>query len=75
MNNILENRSNYLIVKENNLIKLFSFKSLVSIYDTEKKQFEEVPYTFINNDGDPCSYSLTTKRHQDKFKKFIQANF
>ena len=75
MNNILENKSNYLIVKENNLIKLFSYKSLVSVYNTETKTFEEVPYNYINDDGDPCSYSLTTKRHQNKFKKFIQTNF
>ena len=75
MNTILENKSNYLIVKEYNLIKLFSYKSLVSVYDTETKTFEDVPYTFINDDGDPCSQSSTTKRHQNKFKKYINANF
>ena len=71
MNEILENRSNYLIVKEYNLIKLYSFKSLVSVYDTEKKQFENVPYTFINVHGTSSSYSSTTTRHLNKFKKFI----
>ena len=75
MNNILESKSNYVIIKEYNLIKLYSYKSLVSIYDTETKTFEEVPYNYINDNGDPCSYSRTTARHQIKFKKFIQTNF
>ena len=75
MNNILENKTNYTIIKEYNLIKLYSFKSLVSVYDTEKKQFEDVPYTFINEDGTSSSYSSTTTRHLNKFKKFINANF
>ena len=75
MNNILKNKSNYLIIKENNLIKLFSFKSLVSVYDTETKQFENVPYTFINVNGTSSSHSSTTTRHVNKFKKYINANF
>ena len=74
-NNILENKSNYLIIKENNLIKLYSFKSLVCIYGTETKTFEEVPYTFINVNGTSSSHSKTTSRHINKFKKFINANF
>lgn len=75
MNNILENKSNFLILKENNLIKLFSFKSLVSVYNTETKQFEDVPYTFTNVNGTSSSYSSTTSRHLNKFKKYIQTNF
>ena len=70
-NNILENKNNYLILKDNDLIKLYSFKSLVSVYDTETKTFNEVPYTFINDNGDPCSYSSTTARHINKFKSYI----
>ena len=70
-NNILEHKNNYLIIKEYNLIKLYSYKSLVSIYDTEKKQFKDVPYTFINEDGDSCSHSSTTTRHISKFKNYI----
>ena len=73
--NILENKGNYIIIKEYNFIKLYSYKSLVSVYDTEKKQFEDVPYTYINEDGDSCSHSSTTKRHQNKFRKYIQTNF
>ena len=69
--NILESKNNYLIIKEYNLIKLYSYKSLVSVYDTEKKQFEEVPYTFINVYGSSCSYSKTTSRHLNKFKHYI----
>lgn len=75
MNNILENKSNFLILKENNLIKLFSFKSLVSIYDTESKTFEEVPYEYITINGVSSSHSKTTTRHLNKFKKYIQTNF
>ena len=71
MNNILENRSNYLIIKEYNLIKLYSFKSLVSVYDTETKEFKNVPYTFLNTDGTSSSYSSTTSRHINKFKNYI----
>ena len=73
--NILENKGNMIIIKENNFLKLFSFKSLVCIYDTEKKQFEEVPYTFINIYGTSSSYSKTTTRHLNKFKKFITSNY
>ena len=69
--NILEHKTNYIIVKENNLIKLFSFKSLVSVYDTEKKQFEEIPYTYINDNGISCSHSSTTTRHVNKFRRYI----
>ena len=75
MNIILENKNNYVIIKEINLIKLYSFKSLVSVYDTEKKQFEDVPYTYKDVYGNICSQSKTTARHQNKFKKFIQTNF
>lgn len=75
MNNILENKSNYLIVKDNNLIKLYSFKSLVSVYNTDTKLFENIPYNFKDVYGNSCSYSSTTKRHQNKFKQFINANF
>lgn len=75
MNTILENRSNFIILKEYNLIKLYSYKSLVSIYDTEKKQFEEVPYTYRDVYGNTCSHSMTTQRHLNKFKKFIDSNF
>ena len=75
MNTILENKSNYLIVKEYNLIKLFSYKSLVSVYDTETKTFEGVPYTFKDTDGNSCSHSSTTSRHVNKFKKYIKDNF
>ena len=75
MNNILENKSNYLIIKEDNYIKLYSFKSLVSVYDTETKTFENVPYTFINVNGVSSSHSRTTARHKNKFKRFIQTNF
>ena len=69
--NILEHKSNYLIIKEYNLIKLYSFKSLVSIYDTEKKQFEDVPYTFKDVYGNSCSHSSTTTRHLNKFRNYI----
>ena len=72
---ILENRSNYVIVKEYNLIKLYSYKSLVSVYNTDTKQFENIPYEYVNINGTSCSHSSTTKRHQDKFKKYIQTNF
>ena len=75
MNNILENKHNYLIIKENNFIKLFSYKSLVSVYDTETKTFEEVPYTFKDLYGNSCSHSKTTSRHINKFKQFIKYNY
>lgn len=75
MTNILEHKTNFLIIKEYNFIKLYSYKSLVSIYDTEKKQFEDVPYTFINIYGTSSSCSKTTSRHIYKFKKFIYDNF
>lgn len=71
MNNILESKTNYLIIKENNLIKLFSYKSLVAIYDTENRTFKDVPYTFININGVSSSYSETTSRHLTKFKNYI----
>ena len=74
-NNILENKSNYLIIEEYNLIKLYSYKSLVSIYDIETKTFKDVPYNFININGTSSSHSKTTSRHINKFKKFINANF
>lgn len=70
-NNILENKTNYIIIKEYNLIKLYSFKSLVSVYDIDTKEFEEVPYNYINEDGNTCSYSKTTSRHINKFKNYI----
>ena len=73
--NILENKTNFIIIKENNLIKLFSFKSLVCIYDTETRTFKDVPYTFKNVYGNACSQSKTTSRHINKFKKFIDSNF
>ena len=75
MSEILENKSNFLIIKEYNLIKLYSFKSLVSIYNTETKTFKEVPYTYIDINGVSSSHSRTTARHLDKFRKFINANF
>ena len=75
MKNILEHKTNYLIIKEYNLIKLYSYKSLVSIYDTEKKQFKEVPYEYININGVSSSYSRTTARHVNRFKKYIKYNF
>ena len=75
MTNILENKSNYLIIKEYNLIKLYSFKSLVCIYDNETKTFESVPYTFINVCGTSSSNSKTTQRHVNKFRKYITDNF
>ena len=34
---ILENKNNFLIIKDNDLIKLYSFKSLVCIYNITKK--------------------------------------
>ena len=71
---ILENRNNFLIIKENNLIKLFSYKSLVSIYNIETKQIEYVPYTFKNVYGASSDYSVTTARHLNRFKKYIQTN-
>ena len=71
MSEIIEHKTNYTIIKENNLIKLYSYKSLVSIYDTESKTFEDVPYEFLNEDGNPCSYSSTTTRHQIKFKNYV----
>lgn len=74
-NEILESKSNYLIIKEYNLIKLYSYKSLVSVYNTATKQFEEVPYTYINVYGTSSSHSKTTSKHINKFKKFIQTNF
>lgn len=74
MTNILEQKTNFLIIKEYNLIKLYSYKSLVSVYDTETKSFEEVPYTFINVFGNSCSHSSTTSKHINKFKQFINAN-
>ena len=75
MDKILENKGNYLIIKDNDLIKLYSFKSLVSIYDTETKTFKEVPYTYKDVYGNTCSHSMTTTRHVNRFKKFINANF
>lgn len=69
--NILEHKGNIIIVKEDNFIKLFSFKSLVCIYNTCTKQFEDVPYTFKNLYGAFCSYSVTTTRHIIKFKNYI----
>lgn len=75
MNTILENRSNYIIIKEYNLIKLYSYKSLVSIYNLETKIFEDIPYTYRDVYGNACSHSMTTARHINKFKKFIDSNF
>lgn len=75
MNNILESKTNYIIIKEDNYIKLYSFKSLVSIYDTETKTIESVPYTYKDINGNTCSHSPTTTRHLEKFKKYIQTNF
>ena len=75
MNNILESKTNFIIIKEDNYVKLYSFKSLVCIYDTETKTFEEMPYTFINVNGVSSSYSKTTSRHVNRFKKYIHDNF
>ena len=75
MEEILENRSNFLIIKEDNFLKLFSYKSLVSVYNTESKTFEEVPYEYITINGVSSSYSSTTTRHINKFKKYIHDNF
>ena len=71
MNEILEHKGNILIIKEDNILKLYSFKSLVSVYDTETKEYKDIPYTYINGDGNSCSYSVTTTRHQIKFKNYI----
>ena len=73
--NILEHKSNFLIIKEYNLIKLYSYKSLVCIYDTDTKEYKDVPYTFINVYGTSSGHSKTTSRHINKFKQFIQYNF
>ena len=75
MNEILESKSNYLIIKEYNLVKLYSYKSLVSVYDIEKKQFEDIPYTFKDVYGTSCSQSKTTSRHVNKFKRYINDHF
>ena len=75
MSEILENKNNYIVTKEYNLIKLYSYSSLVSIYDIETKDLKEVPYTFKDVYGNTCSQSKTTTRHLNKFKKFINANF
>jgi len=74
-NNILEHKTNYLIIKDNNFIKLYSYKSLVSQYDLETKIFEDIPYTFKSINGVFCTHSPTTKRHINKFKKFINDNY
>lgn len=71
MNNILEHKGNYLIIKEYNFIKLYSYKSLVSVYNTDTKQFSDVPYNFLDEDGNSSSYSSTTTRHINKFKNYI----
>ena len=71
MEEILENKTNYLILKEYNFIKLYSYKSLVSIYNIETKTFNDLPYTFKNIDGTFSNYSVTTTRHQIKFKNYI----
>ena len=75
MNEILENKTNFLIMKEYNLIKLYSYKSLVSIYNLETRTFKEVPYTFNGVHGSSCSHSMTTARHINKFKNYIKDNF
>ena len=75
MNEILENKTNFLIIKDNEFVKLYSFKSLVSIYDIATKTFEDIPYTFKDVYGNTCSRSSTTTRHINKFKKFIDSNF
>ena len=75
MSEILESRSNYIILKEYNLVKLYSYKSLVCIYDTETKTFEDVTYTFKDVYGTYSGYSKTTSRHINKFKKYIKDNF
>ena len=75
MNIILENKNNYTVIQDNEFIKLYSFKSLVCVYDTGKKQFENIPYTYKDVYGNTCSRSSTTTRHLNKFKKFIQTNF
>lgn len=71
MSEILEQKTNYLIIKEYNLIKLFSYKSLVSVYNTDTRTFEDVPYTYINVYGVSSSYSVTTTRHIIKFRNYI----
>ena len=71
---ILENKSNYLIVKENNLIKLFSYRSLVAICNTDLKTLEEIPYKFLNINGITKTHSMTTARHINKFIKFLTKN-
>ena len=73
--NILEHKSNYLIIKEYNLIKLYSYNSLVSVYNTDTKEYKDVPYTYKDIDGNSCSHSKTTSRHLNKFKEFIKDNF
>ena len=75
MDEILENKTNFLILKDNNLLKLYSFKSLVSVYNLETNKFKDIPYTFTDVYGNSCSQSKTTARHINRFKKFINANF
>lgn len=73
--NILEHKTNYIIIKEDDYIKLFSFKSLVSVYNLITNELEEMPYEYITINGVSSSYSKTTSRHLNKFKKYIKDNF
>ena len=73
--NILEHKNNYIIIKEGNYIKLYSYKSLVLIYNVETKELKEIPYKFNDLYGNTCSHSMTTARHINKFKNYIKDNF
>lgn len=68
---ILENKGNILIIKEDSLIKLYSYKSLVCIYNMDTKKFEDVPFTFTNVNGTSSNYSVTTTRHIIKFRNYV----
>lgn len=71
---ILENKTNFLIIKDKELIKLYSFKSLVCIYNITKKIYENLEYSFNDINGNIKTYSRTTQKHISKFKTFILNN-
>ena len=68
---ILENKSNYIIIKENDLIKLFSYTSLVCVYNTITKTFENITYSFENAKNEVKTFSKTTNKHITQFKNYI----
>ena len=71
---ILENKTNFLIIRDNDLIKLYSYKSLVCIYNITKKIYENLEYSFNDINGNIKTYSRTTQKHLSKFKTFILTN-